>query len=1494
MSTTSSNPLAQPVGVGGSSRPGTGQQESEDTLLELNHTNEFSLRPETYNRKLESGPISEDDPTSPAQDVRNPMASANSSAARHYAGAPQPPQPSSGGGSRPSSAAGNAVFNPLNSPSLPNPPGTKAEAAAGNNSSATPAAPAAVRDSMEDDLGESDLLEMESSDDGDERRSCPLGGSQPVGGSQNPLQVSSSKGRMAANSLTPNPLEERGGAQVSPGDSDSYGHDAPSVADTRLTHDEEKSREPAFSAMEVQNRKGTNSFISRAIDIIFKWKVFFLVVLGATCLISAVGCILAIVELSRNLTERNTNEITVYAAITMMETISACSVAIYSPGEVVSPMDVSKLRKAINRASWSKKEMKGHLSDAASYLAASDCNSAVLSYNNIFVLGYQHAETLKNGKQAFTAFARGWALAWTQLFAEGLLTFTEDTPISSFRAIRGVASNVMCLSTLNAAPLSPLMAAEYQCDSIYSTILSDSPVLQSTYRMDLRSTVDLINELDMSETIPSPLGSDIFHVSLWPCIFLIALLFIFLTLTAAFQNQAVEEEHTIVSLDFRTSLTHVEMRRSTLRLLDYYTWKMAALEGINAYQARHMGFEVSREKLIEELKDKLHAAKQVGGDGDEGTDSIGSGAANVPLLKEKEKGKADGKRNKQPENDAEASNGQLARQETLDAATQMINQALGPHEKDLTRIGGEEDIHAFYGQTVLKQLAEREARLTQYITEATSLEDAAQIQLLLHKAAYSLQLLKPLVPQHLFRSFSIDPSTTKNLGPSIGLRERELVLQQGLKTDVSTYLFVSFFAFNRPEAVEAAKFFYLTKREMKRNAFMESEAELQSKRCCGEKDLEKLYEEHEEPLITTIAEREGAYTEKDQYIYLENEEDEESKPMRGKTHHMTDARGRLVLVDADGKTKEDVPLLMGGRLANCEEVIERVLRQREQANNTVEGGVVLDVGSDITSNPMIGAPHSENGPETIPQLSAACNMNVLSPTASDMNGYGAGMKQKFVSEYPLSNLAAGVNYVMESVFHSANIFHGDVVQVCGDGVLVKFSRENSTMASELGAKHTREESITSTDREEEDNFSDIRVHGKDYHLTCSERAVRAAMCLQEAFRNYLDCSEDMYISPELLQCPMCVLTEDFSFKGRLRYHVSQHYAVLSQCMPLIFALERISTEYGAEIVMTETVKAQVEGIVLARPIHYLQISDLNYHYIKATKGTSHRDLRRQEARSAASEGEEDDVSPAESPTNNKQRGNTTTQLGDDGASPPMSPTAEERKSGNHSHTSKDNGSRFSHTGTVFELFNVMPLVTNDIHHRAYTDDESHNRVRREHWRLIWDKYLSIVAVEPQINLLRKFARNSNAPGHGGDGHGHGQGGLERGGVAGASSSGGADLAATTHHSSLSTEGRDPLGVQDDSLAGSTTSAHNFHRPSLEASLGSSPAAHIEAKGQSISSSILALRDRLHDFMKELHTYNHIYEFSSREQYSCEKLWKYGHDILISLGVTEEELDYEYG
>eukprot|EP00796_Vickermania_ingenoplastis_P002038 gene2038-1228_t len=1206
-------------------------------------------------------------------------------------------------------------------------------------------------------------------------------------------------------------------------------------------------RDPAFSAEEVVNDRRISKVFEKVHNVFFKWKIFFIIVLATCAIVSIVGLVISIVDVARDIRLRVIREVALYSAMCIINSIATCALAMQkNPGQpVAEPEMVSKLRKAVSRSNWRKGEMDAYLSNAKDLLQRQDCEGAADLYNHLFLIASERANELvpTAGPTQMSTFSRGWALGWTQLRSEGILKFNENPPITSMRAITGVSYNIMCLNTIKSASLAPEMAENYECSAAYNNVLAAAPVLTANYALRMDTMLDLVDDLNLDAGTPNPLKNDIFHIVAYGIILIMALIFIVYLIRAPFQNIRAAAEEEIVKRDFHVS-SHVEMRRSTLRLLDYYTWRLAVFESVNGKDARKIGFELTDEELEREAAE-LRELENQNQNTEAETSSRGT-HPDEPLL---------------PSQGGPEGPGSVARSVSRDSFAEQ----LAKNEND--------DLHSYRGKTLMEQATERARLIAKYAEASMSLRNTAQIQLLIHKVAFTLLLLRPFIPRHTLKPCDLNLEEIQNLGPSLGLRHTQLILQEGLETDISTYLFISFYPFNRPEAVASAKAFHQAKDDLERQKFIEDEAQRQANRCSlfREKNLEKLYEaqKRDDELLTSTHDKESKARESQRLIIADENEGNSSD--NRSANAISDVH-RSVMNDRNSTIEVRVQdNAFGGRLTDSEAIAKYVEQRKALEAATEKGAPLPSVPNALapppeldmaTRHPSLRNLHNQGNGET--------NSHSGNPLfgADRVSGAGA-LSAKFVSQYPLSNLAAGVNYVIESIFRCAAAYHGDVVQVCGDGVLVKFSNDKKDHDNKLGAKHTREEdqntapiqadtpSFSSDDNEDpEDGLTEITLCGQVHHLSAAERAVRTAIGLQESMRNYLDYSADMYVSPELLQCPMAIVSEEFSFKGRLPYHVTKHYAVLSRCIPLIFALERINIEYGAEIVMTEPVKSQVESFVLSRPIHYLQVEDLNYHYIKATKTNARNEIRDTNTQSVSPNGSDDDDDPM-SPASPEQRGT--------GA--PSSDSSPSSPRGRHNRNPEER-SRFSAKGTIYELFNVLPLNTGDVHFKTYMDDESHNRVRREHWRLIWEKYITIVSVEPQINLLRKFVNTAD------------------------STTGNTAAAGTSTSNSAVEHGNGGRG-EEANFEGSQNNYH--HATSMENSFGNNSTSRMDNRGQSIASSINSMRDRLHDFMRELHTYNHIYEFSSREQYSCEKLWKYGHDLLISLGVTEEDLDNDpYG
>lgn len=1817
------------------------------------------------------------------------------------------------------------------------------------------------------------------------------------------------------------------------------------------------------------------------------WKVLFMIILLFCIGVSAAGLGKSVSELMTNKSLLQVEELAMYSAEAMIKSIYACGTSTYkTPGVAVAEPDiVSHLRELVKKVNWEAEMMNSLLDGAKEDLASQSCFDAADKYNELFEMAYERQSILSPKEPVeMTSYARAWALGWTQWRAEGMLVKTEDPPITSKRAITSVAYNLMCLKPLQTVNLANAFEGTYECTSDYQAIIDAAPVTSINYEMALHTMFDFISNLNTIDDIPDLSAQDSFHVISFSIVIVLCILALVYLFQVPFSYRQADKEKKIMHKDFVVYSSLVEMKRTTLRLLDYYIWRMGAFEPIYLKEACCMGYEITEEEWNRRVQNggtgavasAANAGRSGGGGtgdapassgtedgGEDGSDSKEAGGGGegisassfqgrrresgvMEVIVLDDEGAIGEKKSKNKNKDTAnlfitspgknklagigsgsfkksqiSSSLSISSDKDAAAAEQLLHQektkSKGEDAAELAlqdsfvlwrELAEHDDLHSFKGKSLPKQAMERAHRLAMLVDSSTTdrLDGGTQIQVVLHKVAAILLLLRPFIPRHLLCPVShAEWSSMRHLGPSIPFRRSHITLQEGLRSDVSVYLFVSFYPFHRPEAVESARRFHLAKRALEKQKFMEEERKRQEEKCWlfREDNLEKLYaakRHSHHKLLTEEAEQEASLRQAERRAMLadknrnrralngesggggdlmsggrqdtglagmmattgggadggsgdgweedaDGREGEEGDGMqRGTGGHSSSSTAEMVRVlssnDAEldggrgekgragghhyrgrngskkGKKKkrrgggggqgrsathlEMKPLLMdggrsvsaysssaalpshrtrrrgngggeggggyfgrygeagrrerkdrdgrggnyyrnpeeededgdaeeedddddedddgdgegavGGRLTDTQYVVETVLQRkailrtlkdrRRRRDTNGRGPASMMVPNVLAASPPASAAAAglerENagtptgirallppptsfhpsGPEYAAYSSGAgaarhhyhgkeregdgsdplrignhqqskkkgskraTDVKVgsaalpLSPSSSvatstaapyasgrggekgDGGGGGGGgaahgwedphaaAELKHVKQYPLSSMAAGVNYVVESIFRVASVYHGDVVQICGDGVLIKFSVDDDEYTNVLGAKHTREDvtefhgmssrngegengrwrrssngissgtgdglwgksnehgnrmrgggaaapfatsggvgspkhpvsrgqkpgSLGGRRRSGRPNFDnnssmmmnmgtqnsaggyhsemggdpmwrEVIINGVSYQLSAAERAVRSAKTLQEMMLIYLDYSEDMFISPEFLQCPMAIVDEEYSLKGRLRYHVSKHYAVLSRCIPLFFALERINIEYGAEIVMTQNVKNQVEGFVLSRPVHYMQVSDLNYHYIKETTANhdrndssqcSHHSSRRGSTTSSfASSGirsprgggdgrsftrtterlATDDGAPLPagrrgSPTvlNTTSyssfgggEANTTTSLStgsggmaypgsssssgggteNSGASPasPHRPADRSRRDGQN----PEDYPRFSAQGTIYALFNVCPLSDDDAFTAAYNMEESQNRVRREHWRLIWDKYIHIVDMEPQINFLRKFVHSSlshssqqseglidvetvGSSSEEGGGGGSAMGSTQ-GGKYGKTQGGGG----TGKYGNTFGGGLNPFAISSSSVgerSGPHASRFNGGRTMgggggedggkggfsafsdtpfemagsgtlggyLAGSAGgtSSHSGKLELRGQSVSASIMAMRDRVHDLMRELDTYNHIYEFSSREGYSCQKLWKYGHDMLMALGMSEEDFDNAYG
>lgn len=1261
---------------------------------------------------------------------------------------------------------------------------------------------------------------------------------------------------------------------------------------------------PEFTASEENADKSLTSKAQKLYTVLLQRKIFYIVILSLIIGISITGLVVSVLEYRRQLRLLLIEQLVMYSAVAMISCISTCGRASVShPGvRVEEPEIIKSLRRVLERISWNNEVLWDLIDEAKNYLNMQECSSAADVYNTMFNIGYDRYVTeAKSMRTEMSTFSRGWALGWTLMRSEGILHFQESPVVSSFRSIYGVTFNVMCLTTMKNSNLAQEIVSLYECTTAYNVILQSTPVDQVQYQMRVDTMLDLVQDLGIREEIPNLLPNILFHIFAYSAVLLISILALLYFIRAPFAYSRYVREEKIVQQDFHVN-NRVEMRRSTLRILDYYTWRLGSFENIHLKELERVGFELAKEEK-EPVKPPVEAAPAYHDHDGELSGDVEERVGDHPAQQE------------------EANSGLPAHR---NGSLESLAQQWARLEQD--------DLKTYRGRTILRQSDERSELIARYVDASTSLDSSSQIQLIMHKVAYSILLLRPFIPRYVLQPRELDYNSVKNLGPSVHSRRVQVILQEGLEADRSTYVFVSFYPFNRSEVVTSALEFHQAKNAIRRRQFMEQEAVIQAEKCCLFRDnnLDSLYretlEEDQTRLMTDMVETELAQRWKDgkgkskkkkskssnkkddsdDIIDLESSSDEEQgeddqrsvaemTPLMGEStatgRRMSNTRP--IIMDAV-EDERMVTEPVGGRLTNAENIVVVVLDRKEaqeqqrRRRGSSESAVVVDLNSQNLDGSHFLPPHY-NGhaqPPPLHDTRSETSSNPLSMPPGLQGEEGGTRSSQFVENYPLSCMAAGINYVVETIYRCAGVFQGEVVQICGEGALIKYTSDmESGTVNRLGAKHTRSDSAELQANIGGDNEVDadevrteLTVAGEVFQLSCSERAVRTAAAIQHQLRNYMDFSEDMYIPPELLQCPMVVLNEEYSLQGRLGYHVSKHFAVLSRSIPLVFALERISIEYGAEILLTESVKNAVEGLVLARPVHYLRVLDLNYHYITPTK-TSSRSSKKPKTDFNGSlngsigspgspKGGEDVDSPlAMSPTNSTGAGSPTNKI-----EKPLNPE----------------DSCFSAEGSLYELFGVVPLKIEDPAYASYASEESKNRVRHEHWKLIWEKYIGIVGLEPQILLLRRFVTSAEkeesvSPLFGGAG-GETNRSLMR--------------SALPSSSLTSSGGVGPLNVLD--RDGKSTSSGRHSEESglsnpMESSTGNNiSTSQMEIKGQGILSSIYSMRDRVNDFMRELHTYNHIYEFSSREQYSCEKLWKYGHDLLISLGVSEEELDNEYG
>lgn len=652
----------------------------------------------------------------------------------------------------------------------------------------------------------------------------------------------------------------------------------------------------------------------------------------------------------------NVEQLALDGAIAMIDAIRACSDAsLTAPGTpVAEPTVVNELRTLIRKVDWERKTLEDLLDAAKSALLVQDCFTAADQYNQVFGLGYEKStDMISPLPMHLTSYSRAWALGWTQWRSQGLLLRTEDPPISSQRAITAVASNVMCLSPLQTVSLATLLQNEYQCTADYETVLTATPVSSVNYPVVVNTMLDYIGDLNAFRNIPNSERIDLFHILAFAILFVLIVLSMVYLSRVPFSYREAEKEKAIVHKDFVVHTSHVEMQRSTLRLLDYYIWRLGAFEPISLKEAWCMGYEMSEadwERRVKELADAMRSSgrslsgktgeegeeKEGGGEGREGesnedgaslasSPSTGGGSGKGHTKKKKTKKTKDGNeeevglprpirtdlsRSKQEEEE-ETEKGRRRRESLPSASTSPFTTLLrrrstespstgggggddknppplspsSPSTKDLgeTKIDLEDscrmgrlkaetdDLHTFQGTTLKRQALERSACLARLVDNATSSlldEESAQIQVILHKVASTLLLLRPFIPRHLLHEvFPSEWAAMKNLGPSLPFRRSHITLQEGLRSDVSVYLFISFYPFHRAEAVESTRRFHVLKNGIEKQRFLREEAKRQEEKNClfREKNLERLYQTRyrsRRQLLTDMTEQEAIQGEK--------------------------------------------------------------------------------------------------------------------------------------------------------------------------------------------------------------------------------------------------------------------------------------------------------------------------------------------------------------------------------------------------------------------------------------------------------------------------------------------------------------------------------------------------------------------------------------------------------------------------------------------------------
>lgn len=337
--------------------------------------------------------------------------------------------------------------------------------------------------------------------------------------------------------------------------------------------------------------------------------------------------------------------------------------------------------------------------------------------------------------------------------------------------------------------------------------------------------------------------------------------------------------------------------------------------------------------------------------------------------------------------------------------------------------------------------------------------------------------------------------------------------------------------------------------------------------------------------------------------------------------------------------------------------------------------------------------------------------------------------------YPLSCVAAGMNYLSQAVRQAGATFGGEVIQMGSDGCLLQFRTPDDVGREQqqcFGNDAPLPPEALSFGTDENDSghqpASTNAARGVwSWHImSMEERAVRAAVCIREKLVANLEVFEAALIPNDLMQCPMVVASAEECLRGCVPFHVSKHYCVLARCVPLLLALEARAFEYGSSIMLTETVVNRIGNIAIVRPIFLLEGEDLNYYCLHG-----------------ATTDAETGVGVAEEATSFIHVQSSSAvhlslmSLPTDGGS-----TSERDAEGGTQPNRRSEGSeevhptlKFSSSETVFDLQLLRPLDESSPENRSYCEEEARTRSRREQWRIIWKSYEDIVRDRRQFDVL---------------------------------------------------------------------------------------------------------------------------------------------------------------